>query len=66
MGPKTRKEISALQARNIELVAALSRLYQEYVVEQHGPLTCDCDPSVGIYSCAPCMARTALAKEDEA
>jgi hypothetical protein len=44
----------------ITLRAALAHLYQKYVVDLHGEGVCDCDPSVGIDTCAPCEARAAL------
>jgi len=47
------------------LRAALQGLYDSYVVELHGERTCDCDPSVGINTCAPCEARAALSGKGE-
>jgi hypothetical protein len=44
------------------LRAALREIYDKYVVDLHGAGVCDCDPSVGIYTCAPCAARAALAE----
>ena len=46
---------------NAALVAALRYLYDVYVVDMHGPRTCDCDRSVPTAECAPCVARAALA-----
>lgn len=37
---------------------ALAALYQQYVLEQHGAGTCDCDAHMP--TCAPCLARDAL------
>jgi hypothetical protein len=45
-----------------DLYRALDALYEAYVVDLHGRKTCDCDPSVTRATCAPCLARAALAK----
>jgi hypothetical protein len=45
-----------------DLYEALDALYEAYVVDLHGRKTCDCDPSVTRATCAPCLARAALAK----
>jgi hypothetical protein len=53
-----------LIVENRELKDCLKDLYEKYVVDLHGPNTCDCDPSVGIDGCAPCTARSLLDRRD--
>jgi hypothetical protein len=49
-----------VSTREDELLGALRELYEKYVVDMHGERACDCDPSVGLDSCAPCRARAAI------
>jgi hypothetical protein len=47
------------------LASALEVLYQQYVVDMHGENVCDCDPSVDMHTCAPCLARHGIARAKE-
>ncbi len=57
--------VCALADEAKRLAEALEELHNKYVVDLYGANCCDCDPSVGIESCAPCQARAALASYRE-